>query len=153
MLTVRDELPCSPQAFWDLYFSEGFQERLYRQGLGFTEFELLSHTQRGQERDQQLRLKPPGLPRIVEKAMGEPRYVETGRFDGRVWHFHMQPGGERIRVEGRFWVDATAKGCLRTCEVKVAVQLFGVGKAVAKALEANVADNQAKAVAFLRSQL
>jgi hypothetical protein len=153
MLTVHDDLSCTPEAFWELYFSDGFQERLYLQGLDFVEFELLSHTRSGDRRDQRLRLKPPGLPRVVEKAMGETRYVETGRFDGRVWHFEMQPGGDRIRIEGRFWVDPTPGGCRRTCEVDVQVRIFGVGKAVAKALEVNVAETQAKAVDFIRRSL
>lgn len=153
MLTVHDDLSCTPEAFWALYFQEGFQERLYREGLGFPEFQLLSQKRSGDTVTQELKLKPPGLPKVVEKALGDTRYVEKGRFDGRVWHFTMQPGGDRVTVTGRFWVDPTPGGCRRTCEVDVQVRIFGVGKAVAKALEGNVRETQAKAVDFIRKQL
>jgi len=156
-LQIRDTFAVDVDTFWDrVYLSEDYQRRNHLEGMGFRSYRLVSDDRSPDGRvERVIQVDPGNLPGLLQKALGDVGYTETGRFDPvrRRWTFTIQPAkvGDRIQVTGELWVEPSEGGVTRFCDVDVRVRLPGIGGRVAKAMEAMTRDNQAKSTTFTRA--
>jgi len=132
--TVSHEINCDEETFWKTFFDKTFNEKMYREGLGFSEFNVLEQT----ETDAKITRKTAGMPKMempgpVAKLLGSNfRYTEDGTFDkaSKKWSWKMTPSvlAEKIRNEGWLRVEPIGDGKVRRIgEITIEAKIFGVG--------------------------
>jgi hypothetical protein len=131
---VTHEINCNVETFWKIFFNKEFNEKLYREGLGFPEFSVVSQ----EETETSIRRKCAGRPKLnmpgpVMKLLGDGfRYTEEGTFDKaiKIWRWKMTPStlAEKLRQEGTLKVEALGDNkCRRTAELINEAKVFGIG--------------------------
>ena len=139
---VSHEIHCDAATFWKIFFDKAFNERLYRDELGFPEF-AVTHQE---ETDTQIRRKCAGKPRMnmpapVAKLIGDGfRYVEDGTFDKatQTWRWKMTPStlADKLRQEGTLRVEPLGPGKVRrVAELLNEAKIFGVGGLIESSAE------------------
>ncbi len=141
----RHEIDCTPDRFWDLYFDPGFQERMFIDGLGWSAPEITIVKDDDDELARNItatpRISVPGpIAKLIKHTLG---YTEEARFDKRERMFRMKHRtnifGDRVRLEGRFWVDAVGEHrCRRQAELEVDAKIFGIARVLEKAVQVNM---------------
>jgi hypothetical protein len=155
--TVRNVFDCSVDTYWgSLFFSPEYNERLYREGLGFKGFELVELTgEPGGDRHRVLKTEPAAdAPAVVRKLIGDSlTYTEVGDWDAktRLWTYAISTNklADKLRIGGRLYAEARGENkCERIAEIEIEVKIFGVGGAVEKFIEKTTRDSYVKATAF-----
>lgn len=141
----------------EVFLDATFTERLYRDGLGFADYEVLEHRPGdGGALTRRLRLCPPmgGAPRVVQKVLGKTQeYEERGQLAprGDTWRFEVIPAtmARRISVTGTQRAEPAGEGrCRVVVELSVTVSIMGVGGAIEKFMMGQFTDHIAKQRAF-----
>ncbi len=138
---IRHKHQLDAQAFWnDVFFSEEYNRRLYKEYLGFPTFEVLSHQTLPDGKVERKTLLEPraDAPAVVRKLVGNRvQYREEGVFNptsGR-WKYTVTPNvlADKVNIYGEIWVEPAAHGSVeRVCRGTVDVKVFGVGRTVEK---------------------
>lgn len=134
--TVRHQFDVSPQTYWEKCFlDEGFNQRLFMEGLGFKAYELVEAKQDGDLLRRKVRTTPKAdAPKAVQKLLGgEFSYLEEGVFDGEKYTFSVIPSvmADRIKIRGEIRAEARGEGKMeRVCSMQISIKIFGLGKVV-----------------------
>lgn len=133
--TLTHEINCGQERFWELFFDTEFNVALFKKGLGFPEFDVLSFDKAD---DGTVKRKVRGRPKMnapaaVQKLLGDSfSYEETGTFDPKtqVWKWEMIPStlASKLRNEGTVKVESAGEGKVRrVATIEVEAKVFGVG--------------------------
>ncbi len=138
-VTVRHELACSVQEYWDkCVFDNSFNQKLYVERLHFHSFVPIESKDLGDRRTKKCTMEPPltGVPGPAKKVIGDAlKYSEDGYLDKKTGRYHsaITPStfAEKTHVEAELWCEPSASGdvnrCVRVARVKVEVKVFVVG--------------------------
>lgn len=132
--TVTHEINCDAETFWKVFFDKEFNEKLYRSGLGFPEFNIIDQ----KETDKELIRKVVGQPKMempgpVAKLLGSGfKYTEDGSFDkaSKVWRWKMIPStlADKMRNEGSMRIEPVGDNKVRrVAEILIEAKIFGIG--------------------------
>lgn len=161
MKRPREEfvLPCTPEAFWEVFLDGDYGRALYLQGLDFKQYTVLAKD----ETSHRLHLVPTiEVPAPLARLVGEAfAYEEHGALDraAGVWSWKMaQPAGVRrqsfVTISGTARVVAAGPGrCRRIDEAVVEANLFGLGGLLEATIDKAMRSTWIKEDAFLRRWL
>ncbi len=132
--TMTHEINCDVDTFWKVFFDKTFNERLFLEGLGFPEFQILDQ----RETDTQIIRKAAGMPKMnmpgpIAKLLGANfRYIEDGTLDKatKVWRWKMTPSvlADKLRQEGSMHIEAVGSDKVRRITDMVnEAKIFGLG--------------------------
>ncbi len=143
--TLTHEFNCSVETFWKLNFDREMNEAMFRQGLGFPDYQVQELKDTDTEIFRRTVATPKmDLPGVVQKALGSSfRYTEETRFNKttKVCHFKGIPStmADKLTTEGTFRVEAAgANRCKRTIEFQVDAKIFAVGGVFEETAEKNL---------------
>ena len=153
---VTHEINCNAETFWKVFFDKEFNEKLYREGIGFPEFSVVSQN----ETETQITRKCAGKPKLnmpgpVMKLLGDGfRYTEEGKLDKKtgLWTWKMTPStlADKLRNDGSFRVEAVGdKRCRRVTEIVIEAKIFGVGGMFESTAEDNMRTSYDTSAAFM----
>jgi len=140
-LTIRQDIQCPVDTFWQLMLDEAYVKKLYLTDLAFKELEVLQLT----DTVRRLRCVPKlNMPGPVMKLLGDRfHYEEQGTFDPSrgQWHWKLLPSAlaGKVRVEGTIRVEKVGDDqCRRIDEATMEAKVFGVGKLLESSTEKEV---------------
>ncbi len=143
--TLTHEFNCSVETFWRLNFDREMNEAMFRQGLGFPDYQVQELKDTDAEIFRRTVATPKmDLPGVVQKALGSSfRYTEETRFNKttKVCHFKGIPStmADKLTTEGTFRVEAVgANRCKRTIDFQVDAKIFAVGGVFEETAEKNL---------------
>ena len=159
-LTLHDDLDCTPERFWALYFDPDYTTRLHREALGSTSIEILGQhgdLARGLERTLRYGQRP-DAPGPVKRLFGEEILsTEVSTYDPATStaRFSLTPGtlADKTDITGTITVEPNGDGCRQTFSLEARVKIFGAGPVVERFVERQARATQSKAVAFMRKEL
>lgn len=154
--TVTHEIRCDVDTFWKLFFDRTFNEKQYRQALGFPEFEILDQ----KETDTQITRRVSAVPKMtmpgpVAKLLGSNfRYTEDGTFDkaAKVWRWKVTPSvlAEKLRQEGTLRVEPAGAGRVRRiADLTVEAKIFGLGGLMESSAEKQLREGWDQSAVFM----
>lgn len=155
--TVRHVFNTDIDTYWsEIFFSTEYNARLYREALGFKDFQVLELTgEPGERRTRRMRTEPAAdAPAVVKKLIGDSlSYTETGSWDPatKIWTYSIQTSklSDKVLIGGRLWAESRgAKKLERVAEIEIEVKIFGVGGAVEKFIEKTTRDSYENATRF-----
>ena len=155
--TVRDIFDTDVETYWnEIFFDEEYNARLYREALGFKDFQLVELTgEKDGPRTRTMRTEPAAdAPAVVRKLIGDSlTYTESGRFDPetKVWTYQITTSklADKLHIGGRLWAEPQGdKKLARAAEIEIDVKIFGVGGTIEKFIEKTTRDSYVKATAF-----
>lgn len=155
--TIRDVFDTDVDTYWNrLFFDAEYNERVYREALGFKDFTVLEQSgEPGGPRTRAMRTEPAAeIPAVVRKLIGDSLgYTERGSFDPatKVWTYTITPGAmpDKMKIGGRLWAEPKGdKQLVRIADIHIEVKIFGVGGAVEKFIEKTTRDSYVKATEF-----
>ena len=141
-VTVRHEIDCSIQDYWDkCVFDNEFNLELYVKRLHFNSFVAIGSEDSADRRTKKCTMEPPmaSIPPPAKKLIGDKlRYAEDGYLDKKTGHYHsaITPStfADKTHVEAELWCEPSPSGdagkCVRIARVKVEVKVFVVGTMV-----------------------
>lgn len=153
--SLRHDLPCTPDQFWEVFFDQDLNEKMYREALGCTDVVYESQSgdiENGLERVLRS-TQPMDVPSAVKKVMGEATTtVETGTFADGVWSFEMRPTtmADKVQMNGKTRVEATDDGCVRIFDIEGKVKIFGIGKIIEGVIDKQSKEAQDDTANWLR---
>ena len=148
--TMRHDIDCSPDRFWELFFDNDLQKRIFDE-LGFPKWEVVETKETDAEIVRIVKAVPKlDAPAPVAKLLGSNfGYTEEGRFDraSKVFRFVIKPTtlAEKLRNEGSVRVEPKPDGtCTRVVDVIAEAKIFGVGGMMEKMTEKSFRDGWGK---------
>ncbi|MDI3282984.1 DUF2505 domain-containing protein [Polyangium sp. 15x6] len=140
--TITNEINCNEETFWKIFFDKEFNEKLYRDHLGFPEFIITEQ----RDSDTEIIRKVAGQPRMempgpVAKLLGSGfRYTEEGRLDKKtkVWSWKMTPStlADKLRNEGTMRIEPIGDNKVRRiADLIIEAKVFGVGGLIESSAE------------------
>jgi hypothetical protein len=161
-VTVRHELDCSIQDYWDkCVFDNGFNKKLYVERLHFHSFVPLESKDLGDRRTKKCTMEPPltGIPGPAKKVIGDAlKYSEDGYLDKKTMRYQgtitpsMLP--DKTHVSAELWCEPSPSGdpnrCVRFARVKVEVKVFVVGGMVEDKIMQDLRGSYDAEAAFVR---
>ncbi|WP_394833143.1 DUF2505 domain-containing protein [Pendulispora rubella] len=162
---VRNEFFCDEDTFWDAFFAEEFNRRLFFNELKFSEWKRLSFKDEGTGASRKVahtfHAQPnlAGLPGPIKKLMGDRfAYEETGSYDGatRKYTFSNQPNtlADKIACRGALFTEKLGeKHIVRVAKVHIEVKVMMVGKIAEERFLADMQASYATASTFTETYL
>lgn len=158
--TVTHEINTDVEGFWKLFFDKEFNEKLYKDGLGFSDFRLLEQ----KDSDAGVTRKVTGTPKMtvpgpVAKILGSSfSYVEDGSLDKKsnTWKWSITPStaADKIKSGGTLRIEAAGPGKVRRiAELYVEAKIFGIGGMIETATEKDLRDGWDKSAVFMNQYL
>lgn len=156
-LTLRHDLPCTPDEFWDAFFDPEVNDAMYRDALGCTDVTIEEQTgDRETGLHRVLRsTQPLDAPGPVKKLMGDTATTtETGDFADGTWRFTMRPDtmGDKIQISGTITAEPTDAGCTRVFEMEAKVKILAIGKVFEATIDKQTREAQDATAEFLRER-
>lgn len=155
-VTYKHTFNTDVDTYWSkIFFDREYNERLFRDVLGF-QYELLELTEEPSGvRRRRVRIEPKtDAPAVVKKLVGDSiGYVEEGSFDPKTkkWSYRITTTkmSDKISITGLFWAESRGdKKIERICDVDLNVKIFGVGGAIEEFIGKTTGDSYEKAHAF-----
>lgn len=157
--TVTHQINCDVETFWKVFFDKAFNERLYREALGFPSFQILE--QREDEREVVRRVS--GTPKVnlpgpVAKLLGPNfSYTEEGKLDRQkgVWAWTMKTSvmTDKLRQEGSLRLEATGSGVRRIADLLIEAKVFGLGGLMESSAEKQLREGWDQSAVFMNRYL
>ena len=160
--TVKHTFDTDIDTFWEkIFFSDAFNEALYRDRLGFPRYEVVeANTDANGVVTRKILVEPKSdAPAVVKKLVGDSMsYFEEGRFDPKTrrYNYRVVPSklADKINVQGEFWVEPRGdKKVERICTAEVKVNIFGVGKSIEGYLEKTTKEVYEVAAAYTQEHI
>jgi hypothetical protein len=133
-LMLNHEINCDADTFWKLFFNQDFNVAMYKQGLGFTEFQVLEQRDGDRETFRKVHASPKvEMPGPLAKMFGGGlKYTEEGTFDkgSKIWRWKMTPSSmaDKIKNEGTMRLEPAGAGKVRRiAEILIEAKIFGLG--------------------------
>ncbi|UQA58131.1 DUF2505 domain-containing protein [Polyangium aurulentum] len=154
--TVTHEINCDEETFWKIFFDKEFNEKLYKEKLGFPSFDILEQ----RDTDNGTFRKTAGEPKMtlpgpVAKLVGNNfRYTEEGQFDkaAKIWRWKMTPSAmaDKIRNEGTMRIEKVGEGKVRRiADIVIEAKIFGVGGLVESSAEKQLREGWDESAVFM----
>lgn len=158
--TVTHEINCNEETFWKTFLDKSFNEKLYREALGFPQFDIIEQN----ETDTQVTRKAKGTPKMdmpgpVAKLFGSGfSYIEEGSLDrkAKVWRWKTIPSAmaEKIRSEGIVRIEPVGSDKVRRiAEIEIEAKIFGVGGLIESSGEKQLRQGWDESAAFMNKYL
>ena len=154
--TVTHEINCNAETFWKIFFDKTFNEKLYREGLGFPEFTVVSQQETPTEITRRAAGKPKlDMPGPVMKVLGDNfRYTEEGRFNvtTKVWTWKMTPSAaaDKLRQEGTLRLEPIGDSKVRRiAEIINEAKIFGIGGLIESSGEKQLREGWDKSAVYM----
>jgi hypothetical protein len=148
--TMRDEINCTPERFWELFWDAELQKRIFLEELGFPKWEVVSHEDRDSEIVRVVKAVPKlDAPAAVTKVLGSGfGYTEEGRYDKatKTYRFAIKPSTLADKLKNEGTVKCEAKGdakCTRIVEVLAEAKIMMIGGMIEKMTEKSTRDGWA----------
>jgi hypothetical protein len=126
-LSLRHEIDCDADTFWKQFFDPELNAKLFREGLGFRNYETVGQTETDASIARTINAEPQlTVPAPIAKLMGASfRFAEEGTFDKatRTWRWKMIPSAlsSKVRVEGKLTAVPTSDGKVRR-EIEIDIE-------------------------------
>jgi len=154
--TVTHEINCDEETFWKIFFDKTFNEKLYREKLGFPSFDILEQRDTDSGTFRKCTGEPKmTLPGPVTKLVGSNfRYTEEGSFDkgSKTWRWKMIPStmADKIRNEGTMRVEKVGEGKVRRiADITIEAKVFGVGGLIESSAEKQLREGWDESAVFM----
>lgn len=157
--TLRQSFDMSADEYWKIFFDADFNRKMYREVLGFREYEVVElkgSLADGYER--KVRSVPKSdLPAAARAVVGEGiSYIEEGQWDPTTkrWSYSLTPSTmpDKVRIEGTYWLEPTRSGGVeRVVEVEVEVKVFGLGGLVENFIEKTHRESYEQTANYVRT--
>ena len=140
---VENVVSCSAEAFWKLFVDRTYNEALFREGLGFEQFEIVEMTATRRVVQCTPKVSVPGP---LRKLLGDRfSYEERGEMDasGSLWRWEVFPTALQGKITNTGTVRTEDLGdgrCKRIDEMRVEARVFGVGGLIESSTESQVTD-------------
>ncbi|WP_225411642.1 DUF2505 family protein [Stigmatella hybrida] len=158
--TVMHEIHCNEDAFWKLFFDKELNERLYREALGYPEYQTVEQNETSTEIARKVSACPRmNLPGPVMKIFGSGyRYIEEGRFDKdtKRWTAKQIPStlADKLRQESMLSVEPIGPDRVRrVISYLVEAKIFGIGGLVESSFEKQLREEGDESAVFLNKSL
>ena len=142
---LEHTINCDVARYWELYFDSAWIQRMFLEGLGYSQCEVQPAVEIPDGLSRSLRMTPKlNLPDVVGRALGRSLAVsEDGRFSRSTstWTWQQRPSvlADKITIKGTVQAEPLEPGrCRRISEVTIEARLFGIGGLVERAAESNV---------------
>jgi hypothetical protein len=147
---------CSEDVFWQVFFTEDYSQRLFKERLAFPVFEQLAFEETETEIRRTVRVMPKvgDLPGPVKKVVGDSiGYDERGVFDKRRKRFAIDiipnQAADRFSVTGVLYTEPLAeRSSRRLFDANVEVRIFGIGGLLERRLIADMESSYAASAEF-----
>ncbi|MEI8255272.1 MAG: DUF2505 domain-containing protein [Deltaproteobacteria bacterium] len=154
--TLTHEIQCDAETFWKIFLDKDFNEKLFREHLGFPKFDIVEF----RETDGSVFRKVAAMPKMempgaVAKLLGSSfSYTEEGSMDRKVgvWKWKMTPSAmpDKIHNEGTVRIEPAGAGKVRRiAEITSEVKIFGVGGLIESTTEKNMRAGWDASAAFM----
>ena len=158
--TMRHDIDCSEEKFWELFFDEDFTTKMF-EFLEFPKFEIVETREAGDEKIRIVKASPKlDAPGPVKKLLGDNfGYVEEGRWNKntKVFRFVVKPNTMegKIKNEGTVRIESRDGGakCTRVVDVVVEAKVFGLGGTIEKMTEKSFRDGWGKSAEYINDWL
>lgn len=158
--TVTHEINCNTETFWKVFFDQDFNLKLYKENLGFPEFNIVEQ----RETDSEIVRKVNGTPKMevpgpVAKVLGSNfGYKEEGKYvkSANLWQWKMIPSAmaDKLRNEGTMRVEAVGDTKVRRiAELVIEAKVFGIGGLIESSAEKQLRDGWEKSAKFMNEWL
>jgi hypothetical protein len=142
--TMRHDIECGPDRFWQLFWDMDIQKRIFLTELGFPKWEVVEHKDTDKEILRIVKAVPKvDAPAAVTKVLGAGfGYTEEGRFDkaSKVYKFVIKPTtmADKLKNEGTVRCEAKVGSdskCTRIVDVVAEAKIMMVGGMIEKMTE------------------
>ncbi len=155
-LNMTHEIRCDEATFWKVFVDKEFNERLYKDALGFPEFAITEQ----QDGETEYKRKAVGTPKMnapgpVQKLLGSNfKYTEDGRLDKKagLWTFKIIPStlADKMKTEGTVKLEKAGEGKVRrVVEIIIEAKVFGLGGILEGTAEKQFKDGWEKSADFM----
>lgn len=158
--TVRQEIQCGQDTFWKLFFDKEFNEKLYREGLGYPDFTIVQQTDTESGTVRKVTAMPKyELPGPVAKLLGSNyRYSEEGSFNPatKSWTWKHIPSSmaDKLLIKGTVRIEPLGNGNVtRIIEVTLEAKIFGVGGLIESSFEKQMREESDRSATFTNQWL
>lgn len=152
---LTQDIECSADEHWRIYFDDAFERDLY-QHLRFPTYELLESRDEENRVVRRIRVTPRlEVPAAVAKVLGPSfGYVEDGTFDKRskTWRSRIIPNVLADRISCDLTVTCEETGPARSRRIvdgNLEARIFAIGGLVESAFEKSLRDGWEKSAAYL----
>lgn len=158
--TVTHEINCDVETFWKVFLDKEFNEKLFRQQLGFPEFNIVEQRETETEVHRKVSGKPKlNMPGPVQKLLGDNfRYVEEGKLNKatKVWTWKMTPSvmADKLRQEGTLRVEPIGDNKVRrVADLINEAKVFGIGGLMESSAEKGLREGWDQSAKFMNQYL
>lgn len=154
---IRHTFEMKEGDFWSkTFFDPEFNRRLYKERLGFPQWEVLEEDEQSDGTyTRRVQIEPKAeAPAAIQKLIGSGiTYVENGTWDpkSKRFRFRIEPSKlrDKVATHGEMWTEAKGDHkCERVVSVEVNASIFGVGKMLENFIEKSVKENYEAAAEF-----
>jgi hypothetical protein len=154
--TIRHEINCDEETFWKIFFDRDFNLKLYKEELGFPEFDILEQRDTDTETFRKAKGTPKmNMPGPVQKLVGSNfSYTEDGRLNKatKTWSWKMNPStmADKIRNEGTMRIEKVGEGKVRRiADINIEAKVFGVGGLIESSAEKQLREGWDQSAVFM----
>ena len=156
-VTWTHEINCDENTFWELFFDKEFNEKLYKEGLGFPEWTIVEQVETDAEHRRTTRGRPAlkNIPGPVAKLLGDSfGYTEAGSMkkSEKVWRYKLTPStmADKIKQEGSMKILPAGDGKVkRVVELLIEAKIFGIGGMVESTTEKQLKEGWDSSAVFM----
>jgi hypothetical protein len=154
--TVTHEINCNVDTFWKIFFDKEFNEKLYKEAIGFPEFNVVDQRETETEIIRKCAGKPKlNMPGPVMKLLGDSfRYTEEGKFNKatKIWTWKMTPStlADKLRQEGSVRAEPIGDSKVRrVADLINEAKIFGIGGLLESSAEKELRAGWDKSAVFM----
>ena len=158
--TVTHEINCDADTFWKVFLDKAFNETMFRESLGFPEYQVVDQ----KETDSEITRRVVGTPKMdlpgpVAKLLGSNfRYTEDGKLNKgtKVWTWKMTPStmADKLRQEGTMRIELVGdKKVRRIAEIVNEAKVFGIGGLIESSAEKQLREGWDRSATFMNKYL
>lgn len=158
--TVTHEINCNVENFWKLFFDKEFNDRMYREGLGFPRYETLKQDETPAHITRKISGQPKmNMPGPVAKLLGSNfAYTEEGTFDKATaqWRWKMTPSAlaDKMRNEGTLHIEPIGEHKIRRiAEIIIEAKIFAIGGMVESSAEKQMREGWDESAKFMNKHI
>ena len=153
--TMTNVINSNADTFWKVFFDKTFNERVYREVLGFPDFQIINQQETATQILRKVSVRPKlNVPDQVNKLLGDTfGYTDDGAFDKATkvftWKGIPNVMGDKMGAQGTLRVEPIdASHVRRIVDLTVEVRLFGIGDLVEGLAKQHLSDGWERSATF-----
>lgn len=154
--TVTHEIHCNSEKFWKLFFDKDFNNALFKNYLGFPEFNIVEQTDSDSELVRRISGQPKmDMPGPIAKLLGSNfAYKEDGKLNKKtgIWVWKMTPSAlaDKLRNEGTMRIEPIGDSKVRRiADIVIEAKIFGVGGLLESTSEKQLREGWDRSAVFM----